>query len=385
MAKKKILVIIPDRFEKSTGGMGANSAPLFEILGNEYDLYIAAFPLIGTKPPAFVKEYKEVSSPYTEVKHGALSTMIAQTRYLAAAVSFPKPDLVYAFDWSIYLAATEAARHFGVPLVARMCLSPILLSEQGYTFGLDMKEPLQKALHNAFCEMEIRGIKAADRVVHVSRGYAKLYEHLEPFKNKSRLVINGIDLEKWQDPHIPKFPLPGKGKYKVVFLGRLAEMKGIIPLCRARVPEDMDLIFIGNRETGDSVCIQAIQEKIVREKNVHAIGALYGKDKIAALRSADALIVPSYHEPFGGAGLEGLAAGCIVLTSRAGGLSDYLTERTSISCGTTPCTIEQSYKKFLLLLNAEKKALQEAGFAMCRELTIESAASQLRAVFEELL
>ncbi len=384
--KKKVLVIIPDRFVKASGGMGENSAPLFEKLSETYDFYVAGFPLAGTEVPKFVTEYHEVGAPFTQVTFGPLNTMIAQSSYLAAAVSFPKPDLIYAFDWSIYLAATYAADLFKVPMIARMCLSPILLSEQGYSFGLDVKDPVQKSMHNAFCEMEIRGLKRADRIVHVSRGYARQYEHVAPtFPTKARFVINGIDLDKWQDKNVEPFVFPGNNKIKMVFLGRLAEMKGIIPLCQARVPEGVDLIFVGDKTKADRVCMNAINDKVAKGKNVFFIGALYGQDKIRALRSADALLVTSYHEPFGGVGLEGLAAGCIVISSRAGGLSDYLNDETSVYCGMRPDTMEAAYATFLSMTDGEKSGMRQAGFAMCKKLTTDSAAEQLGDVFAELL
>ncbi len=382
--KKKVLVIIPDRFEKATGGMGANSAPLFERLAGEYDFYVAGFPLAGD-PPSFVQEYREVSSAFTEIKQGTVGTIAAQARYLAAAVAMPRPDMIYAFDWSIYHAAVEAAEFFKVPLVARMCLSPILLSQQGYTFGLSLSDPIHHAVHNALCEMEIRGLKRADRIVHVSQGYAKLYERVVDFRAKGRIVLNGIDLETWQDGTLESYSLPGENPIKVVFLGRFAEMKGVLPLVKARVPEGIDLIFIGDMAVADGICRAGIEAKVAKENNVYLLGPLYGADKIRALRSAYAVIVPSYHEPFGGVGLEGLAAGATVLSSRAGGLGDYLTDETSIACGTNPASIERAYSALLGLSSDARVRMREAGFATCRRLTLDSAAAHLKAVFDEVL
>ena len=171
----------------------------------------------------------------------------------------------------------------------------------------------------------------------------------------------------------------------MVYIGRFAEMKGIIPLCQSKIPKNADLIFIGDETKADFVCMKAIKEKIAQESNVFFIGAIYGKDKIRALRSADALLVTSYHEPFGGVGLEGLAAGCIVISSRAGGLSDYLNDETSIYCGMKPETMEAAYAKFLGMTDDQKNKMKEAGFAMCRKLTIESATKQLGDAFAELL
>ncbi len=385
-SKSKVLVIIPDRFVKSTGGMGANSAPLFEILSKKYDFYVAGFPLAGTEVPKYIKEYKEVTSPFTEVKSPVLITMVGQINYFSKAITFPKPDIVLAFDWSVYLAGIQTAEYFGVPFITRMCLSPILLSEQGYTFGLNANNPVEKALHNAFCEMEIRGLKKADRIIQVSNGYAKLYEHIAPnFKDKTRLVVNGIDLAKWQRPTVKKFKFPGTGKHKIVFLGRIAEVKGIVPLCEALVPPEIDLIFIGPKEIADVVCAKALAEKIKKEKNVYQLDGIYGEEKIEALRSADAMIMPSYHEAFGGSGLEGLASECIMLSSRFGGLADFLNDDTSIFCGNNITDIEHAYKKFLAMSDDEKNKMREAGLKMCEKFTLESASKQLDVVFQELL
>ncbi len=385
MTKKKVLVIIPDRFVKPVGGMGENSAPVFEILSKDYEFYVAGFPLMGTEVPKFVTEYRQVGSAFTEVKHGPLNTMASQIQYFAAAIKFPKPDVIYAYDWSIYLAASRTADYFQVPLITRMCLSPIMLQENGYTFGLNLSNQLDKALHNAFCEMEVRGLKRADRIIHVSKGYKNRFKSFTTLEEKSRIVINGINLEKWQDTTLEPYSLPGTGRRKIIFLGRLSEMKGILPLCQARIPADADIIFVGVKEQADARCWQAIEQKMQREKNVYFMGPLYGMDKIRALRTADALIVPSYHEPFGGVGLEGLAAECVVISSRADGLGDYLTDETSLYCGTDSQMMEQAFTKFMALTHDQVKQFHENGNAMCKKLNLESTAIQLGSVFSELM
>lgn len=385
MLKKKVLVIIPDRFEKASGGMGTNSAPVFERLSSDYEFYVVGFPLEGTSVPSFVAAYRAVSSFYTETKFGPLDTLLAQARYVAEALKFPKPDLVYAYDWSIYQAAVEVADFFKVPLVARMCLSPILLGEQGQTFGLNLEIAAEKAIHNALCEMEIRGLKRADRVVHISRGYRAQYEKFFSFAKKIRLVENGIDLAEWRGEIEPYFLPGGIGRKKIIFLGRLTEVKGVLSLCKARVPKEIDLIFIGPRNSADLLCMRAIEQTVEKENNVYFLGALYGQDKIRAVRAADALIVSSQHEPFGTVGLEGLAAGCVVLSSRVGGLADYLNNETSIFCGTQPEEIEAAYHSLLILSKRNQDSMRTAGFEICRTYTTESSARKLDASFRELL
>ncbi|MEI7719656.1 MAG: glycosyltransferase family 4 protein [bacterium] len=390
MQKKKVLVIIPDRFQRASGGMGANAAPVFELLSSKYgyEFYVVGFPLGGTAAPGFVVGYHEVFSPYTETKFGPLDTLLAQAHYFAEAISFPKPNLVYAYDWSVYQAASETADFFNVPLVVRMSLSPVLLAQEGYTFGLNLNVPAERAIHSALCEMEVRGLGRADRVVQISQAYAAQHQKVLPFAKKTRLVRNGIDFEKWNEKRREEKPyvLPGgKGRVKIVFLGRFAEVKGVLPLCDARVPKEVDLIFIGPKDGVSPTCLQAIKEKVSREHNVYMLDALYDADKIRALRAADALIVPSLHEPFGTVGLEGLAAGCTVLSSRAGGLADYLTDETSIFCGTNKESIKAAHQTLLTLLSKQKETIREAGFAVCRQLTLEASAAGLDLVFREVV
>ncbi|MEN9647731.1 MAG: hypothetical protein RLY57_535 [Candidatus Parcubacteria bacterium] len=385
--KKKLLVIIPDRFFRASGGMGANSEPVFEQLSYKFDIYVVGFPLEGTPVPSYIKGYHEVRSVFTEIKFGPLDTCAVQTRYFAAAVGFPRPDVIYAFDWSIYQAAVEVARHFKAPLVARMCLSPILLQRQGYTYGLDMNQRTERAIHTALCEMEIRGLQAADKVVHISEGYRQEYEQYIPaFKEKTVVVPNGINFSRWNDPAYVPYELPGrKDKKKIIFIGRITPTKGIEILCKAKVPDEFDLIIIGPRHSADSKCFDLIQEKTKEASNVFYMDAVYDEEKIQALKNAYAMIIPSLHEPFGTVGLEGLAAQCIVLSSRVGGLGDFLTDTNSIYCGTSVQDIELAYEKLRALSDEERAYMIESGVNTCKAYSVEASAQQLHKVFESLI
>jgi glycosyltransferase involved in cell wall biosynthesis len=385
-SKKRLLVLLPDRFTKSNGGIGANSGPVFEQLSSEYEISIVGYPLKGEAVPEFVTHYREVNNMFSEVKSPVLNIMLSQVSYCRAALSCPHPDSVMAFDWSIYQAAVEVAQHFNVPLITRMSMSPVLLSKQGYVFGLNSNERSEQALHNGLCEMEIRGLRHADRIIHVSHAYEAMYKSVVPeFSYKSRQVIDGINLALWQSIPAHQYALPGKNKKKIIFLGRLSEVKGIIPLCKAVVPSDIDLIFVGSLDTADVVCKKAIEEKKTREENVYTIGALYGEEKVKALKSAQALIMPSYHESFGAVALEGLAAGCVVLSSRVGGLADFLNDTNGIYCGMTPEEIERAYAIFTSCNEKQIEMFQEAGKVTCSQLTIESTVEQLKKVLNEVL
>lgn len=385
MSKKKILVIIPDRFVKASGGMGENSAPVFESLSKYFDFYVAGFPLAGEKVPDYIKEYREVSGSFSEVKLGTLMTIASQINYFSVAASFPKPDVIYAYDWSIYLSAVKTAEFFKVPLITRMSLSAIELGQINYTYGLDLTNPVSKALHNSLCEMEVRGLQKADRIVQISNGYAKRWEGITNFKEKTRIVPNGINLKKWEKKFDEPYPLPGHAKYKVIYIGRLVAIKGVLELCKAEIPKEIDLIFIGSKDFSDPECMKVINDKMRSNNNVHYIGPLYGDNKIRALQGADAVIIPSLHEPFGTVGLEGLASRSIVLSSRIDGLGDYLNDNNSIFCGTKNKIIEQALKQFIAMSEEEKAQKIENGIKICNEYNLESTVNKLKSVFDELI
>lgn len=368
------------------GGMGEAFPPVMEKLSSEFEFYVVGYPLGNLKPPACVKEYRGIVAPLPNISFGPLATMISQLGYFTTAIGFPRPDIVYAYDWSVYLAAVETARYFKAPLICRMCLSATLYAADGYTFGLDLSVSADKALHESFCRMEVKGLSLAARIVQISEGYAKRFEHIKEFSEKTSVVPNGIDLKVWQGKDTAEpFKFPGTRKRKVVYIGRLTQMKGVLALAAAPVPDDIDLIFIGSKEGSEPRCLQAIADKSAREGNTHYIGPLYGKDKIRALRSADAIVIPTFHEAFGVVGLEGLAAECIVLSSRIGGLADYLTEETSIYCGTTPATIGQALKTFSTFSPARAKKMRQAGLEVCKRYAIESTAEKLGNVFRSVV
>src|SRR6185312_1953937 len=104
-----------------------------------------------------------------------------------------------------------------------------------------------------------------------------MYDRVAPnFREKTRVILNGIDLAVWQKKEVAQFKFPGKNKFKMVYLGRFSEMKGILPLCAARIPEGIDLIFIGDEAKGDTVCVRAMKEKMSRESNVYLLSPIYG-------------------------------------------------------------------------------------------------------------
>jgi glycosyltransferase involved in cell wall biosynthesis len=132
----------------------------------------------------------------------------------------------------------------------------------------------------------------------------------------------GVDLREFED-------LPPRGMFRnrysqlagkriVTFLGRVHPGKGLellIPAFAKVNRPDAMLVIVGP----DSENFKATAESLVRENKIENrvvfTGMLRGQDRIAALADSDLFALPSFHENFGIAVIEALAAGVPVIIS----------------------------------------------------------------------
>ncbi len=375
--KPKILIILPDRLNKPVGGLGVQCKHMIESLRDDFD-----FDIIGHPDPEASQFFTSVYNPLPNVGHASLITAVGQIEYFAEAIKRPKPDIVHAYDWSTYLSGVYTARFFNVPLVVTMQLSINLLNKSGIFYAEQPNTLDGFSINKVHTESEIFGLNNANKIIHVSNAYAEEFNKIAEWKEKSVVVPNGIDLEEWKN--FEKIELPGNQKYKIVYIGRIALMKNFEALLKAKVPNEIDLIFVGNNTGGEGFVFDAMKNFVAQNENVHYYGPAYGQDKINLLMSADAVIMPSKHEPFGIVALEALASKSILLSSFEGGMKDFLTEDVAINCGIYPETIEDAYNQFLDLSEKEKKERIRKGLKICKEYSWEKASNKLKIIYLDL-
>ena len=132
------------------------------------------------------------------------------------------------------------------------------------------------------------------------------------------VVPNGVEPE----PGANGDPAPAirhlcEGAPFVLFLGRLSWKKGLDRLIPAmRALPGTTLVVAGPDDEGLEPALRslALREGVV--DHVRFIGPVHGADKIALLRAAALLAVPSYSENFGNVVLEALLEGCPVALTR---------------------------------------------------------------------
>lgn len=116
-----------------------------------------------------------------------------------------------------------------------------------------------------------------------------------------------------------KFPAL-KGKHIILYLGRLNPTKGLDILARSfsaitrRFPDAVLLVAGPDEEGGRQVMESILRSNGLIDRTIFT-GMLAGKDKLAALSSADIFVLPSYSEGFSIAVLEAMAARLPVVIS----------------------------------------------------------------------
>ena len=284
-----------------------------------------------------------------------------QSELIARAIKLPRPDIIHAHDWSSFDAARVISKHFHTPLVVTVHLScddlvtPTIQDSYQY-------------LYSHIEDMQISGVIEANAVCHISQHYQlKFGRNLGV---KSILCGNGIDVEPWMKEYEPMV-FPGNRPKKLVYIGRLAFMKNIVTLASIDLPEDVDLCIIGGQQGSDTTAVQEVEKLVASRPGIHMMGALYGEDKIRAMKSATAGIFPSAREPFGIVGLEWMLSGVPFAASYVDGMKDYLGSDpgrgVAVYSGVSKSEIEEGVRHLLAMGEEEKKARVTAGFEIAKE------------------
>lgn len=379
--KPHIALILPDRILNPVGGMGVQVKYLIEHLKKDFTFSVHGFPEENN-----LKHYHSVFNPLPKIQHGGVVTLTGQVAYLASIFEMvakgTKPDLIHVLDYTEYLAGIYAAKALNIPLVASMQLSAHLMHEANLWSARVPNSPDGVAIENSMREMEILGLKGADHIIHVSNVYKNIFSKIEGLDAKSSYIPNGVELKEFEISK--KIDLPGNGKRKIVFLGRFAPQKNVASLLQAHIPSDIDLIFVGEKPN-DPGMLELLSKRTENNPNIHYIGPAYGEEKVAILKSADAVIIPSLHECHPIVMHEAMAAGCIVIHSGAGDMQEILTDDFAINCGTNPQTITEAIKAFASMSDEEIAARKARGLEVVKDYTWKLAAEKTKLIYNTVI
>ncbi|MBX3095443.1 MAG: glycosyltransferase family 4 protein [Fimbriimonadaceae bacterium] len=232
------------------------------------------------------------------------------------------PTVFHAHDWLSLDAARELKYEYQLPMVAT-----VHATEKGRHGGIH--GDLSRYIH----EQEYWLTYEAWRVIVCSQFMRQeVHNSFSCPLDKIDVVFNGVDASKFRfeatDAEIAEWRgrLARPDEKIVMYVGRFVREKGIHVLLNAassvlaKQPETKFVIVGGgNRES---------LERFVRwyglEEKVLFTGFMANRSLHQLYRVADVAVFPSLYEPFGIVALEGMAAGCAVVASDAGGLKEVV-------------------------------------------------------------
>lgn len=179
-------------------------------------------------------------------------------------------------------------------------------------------------------KLKIRCLNRASHVTVVSEHLKSKVQELIPELNPS-VISMGVNTKQFGKQHyVPNYF--GQGDKKVVlFVGRLAEKKGVTYLIEAMKKVDALLIIVGDGPLRKELVEQA--KKINDYENIEKIkflGAKTHEELKEVYASADVFVIPSVKakdgdtEGFGLVMLEAMASGIPIVASNSGGITQLI-------------------------------------------------------------
>jgi glycogen(starch) synthase len=229
-------------------------------------------------------------------------------------------DIVHAHDWMTADAAWVMKTGFGLPMVATMHAT-----EAGRMHGLH--NDLQRYIHH--CEWRLT-FEAWEVIVNSHHMRDELQHLFGMPANKIVLIPNGTNPDTFDfefDPTSMRAQYAAPFQKIVLFVGRMVREKGVqvlldaAPKVLAQYP-DTRFLFVGSGYYLEDLKRNAWETGIANMVNF--LGYVSDTDLLRLYKMADIVCIPSLYEPFGIVALEGMAAKVPVVTSDAGGLTDFV-------------------------------------------------------------
>jgi glycogen synthase len=138
------------------------------------------------------------------------------------------------------------------------------------------------------------------------------------------IIRRGVDRAAFDEPGAPFLP-ELSDRPRVVFLGRLARQKGVLPLveafARVRTPGAQLLLVGDGPQRAD---VERLVERLGLAKRVRVCGFVPHDRVPAVLASADLMVLPAIYEELGTVLIEAMQAGIPVVASHVGGIPEVV-------------------------------------------------------------
>lgn len=162
-------------------------------------------------------------------------------------------------------------------------------------------------------EKDFDFLKKANLFIHHSEANA------ENLNNQIKLPYKVIDQCALTEKELLFLKTDKKEPLRFGYLGRLSEEKGILPVAEFFAKTDLTFVIAGDGSQKEQLL------KIIKDKsNCRFIGLLKNENIGVFFNQIDVLIIPSYEESGPLVGLEAMAAGKIIISTKVGAMEERL-------------------------------------------------------------
>ncbi len=272
--------------------------------------------------PGMVVEHVDAGPPRAIPKDAIYPYVSTFAARLRRAWALERPDVVHAHFWMSGLAALQAAKPLGIPVV--QTFHALGVEKQRHQGRADTSPPSRLA-------DEARIVREAERIVATAS--AEVFELLRMGANPRALKIVpcGVDLDRFT----PEGPCEERraDRMRIVTLSRLVPRKGIGDVVEALVDvPGAELVIAGGGDGPDLISDPEAQRLSLLARTLGVADRVYLRGRVeradipALLRSADVVVCTPWYEPFGIVPLEAMACGVPVVVSSVGGLVDTVVD-----------------------------------------------------------
>ena len=200
-------------------------------------------------------------------------------------------------------------------------------------------------------------------ILHVTSEKELVWVRARGFKNQIVNIPLGTNLPKG-------VPVRRYEKKTLLFVGRINPVKGLENLIRAwklAWCADWKLRIVGTDEAKYSAPMQSLVRELSLETSVEFPGPKFGAELENEYKNADALVLPSFTENFGGVVIDALAWGLPVITSKGTPWREVASSRCGWWVDNDPETLAKALRELMVLSDEERQAMGARGRELVRE------------------
>ncbi len=256
------------------------------------------------------------------------NSVIDNNRYLVTKAkhlhSQSPYTLIHVHEWLTASAGIELKHAWNVPLIVT-----VHATERGRHHS-----HLPNVTSRQINQVEWQACYEAWRIIVCSSYMAgELSRYFDVPPDKVSVIPNGVDVSPFHSCPPERVQClreryAPNGEKLLFFVGRITPEKGVqallqaLPLLRQKYPNVRLLIAGKNSER-----MQTLVDELRIGEMVELLGFIDGETRNCLYNGVDVAIFPSLYEPFGIVALEAMAAGCNVIASDVGGLSEVVHHR----------------------------------------------------------